>query len=173
MALYLCHLFGSYCNSILQLTSLLLTPMMCRSLACWYNRIFSYLLCVLVTEAHGWREYQDKGKASFRCSSLPCRRTWASLNGIVIFHYRLTASKGEVRLDCPGQKCNVCDNKYEEPNWPRLEIWRSLRNLRQKVKEEFYGEPRKEIDDKQLGGNMTSGHRSDLCQACQRGVCRR
>ena len=74
---------------------------------------------------------------------------------------------------CLGQKCNACSDVYEDAEWPEEEIERSLGNLLRKVKEKFYGELGEGINRNQLGGDMSSGHRSDLCLACERGVCGR
>lgn len=139
-----------------------------------------YLPNISEVRHDGWKQFQDKGKVLFQCSV--CGKRWSSVKGAVIFHYRLSLTSlnltsrekkaGEVKLWSLGQKCNNgCRQKFEEPLWYEQEIKRVLGNMLLKVKEKFYGGPRKAVDGNQLDGNMSADHRRDLCQACQKGVC--
>ena len=77
-----------------------------------------------------------------------------------------------MKMQLLGQKCRSCDDDFEDPCWYRSEISRILNNLFLKVKKNIYQELKNRGQNNlQLGGKMKGPHRSDLCQACERGFC--
>ena len=122
----------------------------------------------------GWKRCQRKGEARFKCRK--CHNNWSSLNGVVIFHYRLTSySNGEVKRQMMRQKCKNCpDGNFEDAVWSRSEISEVLSSLLEKVKEKYYSDDigiNRSSARNQHEGRMNGPHRSDLCEACQRGIC--
>ena len=88
----------------------------------------------------GWKCCKRKGEARFKCRR--CHSNWSSLNGVVIFHYRLTSySNGEVKRQSMRQKCKNCpDGNFENAEWSRSEISEVLSSLLEKVKEKYYSD---------------------------------
>ena len=135
-----------------------------------YQEISS-LADIKVVARYGWKKFQDKAKVRFQCSE--CERSWTSVKGTVIFHYRLdrTQNKGQVEMWLLGQKCSKCGDKFEDAKWYDGEIKKCLKNLLTKVQEKFYDDSNTVINTSQRAANMSSEHRSELCQACAQGVC--
>ena len=131
------------------------------------NQEISGLVDIKVVARNGWKRFQDKAKVRFQCSE--CKRSWTSVKGTVIFHYRLdrNQNEGEVNMWLLGQNCSRCEDKFEDIKW--CEVKKCLKNLLTKVQEKFYNDSTV-INTSQRAANMSSEHRSELCQACDQRV---
>ncbi|XP_035696841.1 receptor-transporting protein 3-like [Branchiostoma floridae] len=118
----------------------------------------------------GWKQFKDKAKVRFECGR--CDHVWTSVRGLVSFHYRLKET-GEIKMWLLRQKCHSCKDDFESPGWYREEKVKVMQNLQEKIEEKFYttsGGPRG-LNLGQRSANMTSKHETDLCEACQEGIC--
>lgn len=79
---------------------------------------------------------------------------------------------GEIRVEVTRQKCDNCpESDYQTPICYADEVEYVLSIAHKKVGIWFYGAECPESDKKKRSGKMKAPHRSDLCEACERGDC--
>ncbi|XP_028394720.1 uncharacterized protein LOC114518888 [Dendronephthya gigantea] len=119
----------------------------------------------------GWLITKSKGKAAFTCSHSKCANRWTSVNGLAKFNYR---KDGDVRVFLARQKCQKCEDKFEDAIWEDSDIKRAVTKLLDKVKEKFYGSNNSTTgtpDNTYIPADMRAPHQSHLCEACELGEC--
>lgn len=112
------------------------------------------------------------GKVQFQCQK--CEHQWSSAKGTARFEILMNEvgegiRRGEVLVRLYGQRCNHClAEGFEKADWTEEGIEKSLTSLRSDVSRRFY--PADLLACNERG---PKAHQSQLCQACQEGVCQR
>uniref|UniRef100_A0AAY4BDY6 3CxxC-type domain-containing protein n=1 Tax=Denticeps clupeoides TaxID=299321 RepID=A0AAY4BDY6_9TELE len=115
----------------------------------------------------GWRVYTHCAFGQFRCGT--CSKLWRSARAVLLFRYRRRggAQRGTVIMRPLGQACGRCRDVFELPGFREREVEETLERLFAKIRKNY------EEDDASVGSERvrTRPHRSDLCEACQSGIC--
>uniref|UniRef100_UPI00358E654B receptor-transporting protein 3-like n=1 Tax=Myxine glutinosa TaxID=7769 RepID=UPI00358E654B len=123
-----------------------------------------------------WRQYTSQCKLKFVCPT--CDHKWTSIEGKVIFHFRLLRNDvhGEVRVRTFKQACKPCSSSSNvvmiEPSWYEDEKEVVLSRLKKRIKKIYYDAPvpRTAIDNGRRA-QMGAPHQEGLCEACRLGIC--
>ena len=117
-----------------------------------------------------------KGQVMFDCQK--CGRWWISNNGVAACYYRFSQSKqqGKVKLILGGQKCERCNEGYEDPKWFRSDLKTAVSTLTREILQKYYSDRyevklKKPTETRHNTASMSGPHRADLCQFCKLGLC--
>ncbi|KAG7217520.1 hypothetical protein INR49_027248 [Caranx melampygus] len=121
---------------------------------------------------YGWQQYIRSTSARFQCSG--CRRSWPSNRVMVIFHMRLVAGKGIVKVRRYRQNCKIClDAPMEDPIIASDNIAILMKNLVKKIRIKCYYENLDQGHYERNKIDVKSPHEPSHCEGCQSGVCTR
>jgi len=121
-----------------------------------------------------WNMHSDAAKVRFLCEV--CGHGWTSMKGRVVFWYQLDARGcGTVAFSLFGQKCQQCSrdgfDHFTSAMWYQEEVVKVLYNVFNRVGQTYYGFQRPAYVKNRRPGKPRSQHASELCQACELGVC--
>ncbi|GAB6033071.1 hypothetical protein CHUAL_012686 [Chamberlinius hualienensis] len=125
-----------------------------------------------LTPQQRWQTFLDSAKVRFCCQE--CGHGWTSMKGRVAFWFTFNASNGQGTLmfRLYGQKCQRCKSgNYENSMWYPEEVVKVLMNVYCHIGQFYYGLYQASITKSRRAGKPRTPHNSNLCQACQDGVC--
>uniref|UniRef100_A0A8C4QTC7 3CxxC-type domain-containing protein n=1 Tax=Eptatretus burgeri TaxID=7764 RepID=A0A8C4QTC7_EPTBU len=121
---------------------------------------------------------KEHSHRKFFCET--CQHKWTSIEGKVIFHFRLPRNDvhGVVRVRTFKQACAICISPSNivmvEPSWYEDEREVVLSRLKKRIRKIYYDAPMHRAvgnNDNSRRAQMGAPHRQDLCEACRLGVC--
>jgi len=122
-----------------------------------------------------WNVHSDAAKVRFLCQT--CGHGWTSMKGRVVFWYSFDPRNlcGTVAFALFGQKCQQCSkdgfDNFTSAMWYQEEVVKVLFNIYNSVGQTYYGFQQPSFVKLRRPGKPRSQHASELCQACQMGVC--
>lgn len=124
---------------------------------------------------NNWHVHSDAAKVRFLCQV--CGHGWTSMKGRVMFWYNLDPRNlcGTVAFALFGQKCQECSREgfdtFTSSMWYQEEVVKVIFNVYNTVGQTYYGFQQPPYVKIRRPGKPRSQHASELCQACQMGVC--
>uniref|UniRef100_A0A3Q4B248 3CxxC-type domain-containing protein n=1 Tax=Mola mola TaxID=94237 RepID=A0A3Q4B248_MOLML len=120
----------------------------------------------------GWEQYIRNSGARFKCSK--CGRSWPSNRVMVVFHMRLTAKRGIVKVRRFRQNCKTCNPApMETPSITRENIEILMENLVKKIRIKCYHEHLDTGCRPSAPLDVKSPHEPSHCEGCMAGICNR
>jgi len=122
-----------------------------------------------------WNLHSDAAKVRFLCQV--CGHGWTSMKGRVMFWYSLDPRTlcGTVAFALFGQKCQECSREgfdnFTASMWYQEEVVKVIFNVYNSVGQSYYGFQQPPYVKMRRPGKPRSQHASELCQACQMGLC--
>ncbi|XP_029976962.1 receptor-transporting protein 3-like [Salarias fasciatus] len=116
----------------------------------------------------GWKVCTHYTIGNFRCAN--CRRTWPSGRVNVLFRYRLRGRRGNVIMRPFGQACRRCHDVFLLPGFSKEIMKAALRKLCSKIRKNCYNEDEGDTP-RDMVKKWTKPHETDLCEACEAGIC--
>lgn len=108
----------------------------------------------------------------FKCSK--CGRSWPSNRVMVVFHMRLTAKQGIVKVRRFRQNCKTCNPApMETPSITRENIEILMENLVKKIRIKCYHENLDTGCRPSAPLDVKSPHEPSHCEGCMAGICNR
>lgn len=119
-----------------------------------------------------WTAFFDSAKVRFCCQD--CGHGWTSMKGRVAFWFYFSniGNDGHIAFKLYGQKCQRCKTgNYENAMWYPEEVTKVMLNAYNRVGQTIYGYYQASYAKSRRPGKPRTPHNSDLCQACQDGIC--
>lgn len=131
---------------------------------------FDYSLETNETSCGEWKLYIRNTCARFRCSE--CRRSWPSNQVKVVFHMRLTGTRGIVKIRPYRQNCKVCtEAQMVKPIIEDNNIKVLMENLVKKIRIKCYHEKLGKGRRYFKRYDVDSPHEPSHCEGCLKGIC--